>query len=368
MKNTMLIVDTLSHGPIVWNETLTSLCDRMLAEGENPFKIAQDLIFHMSNLLVSDEEYFREYIQAWETSRVSCVSWTMGAIHEQPYSLEAAYHNFACITHVLDNRSEFLVKVLRASDIERAHRKGKRAITLNFQNLDHIGREVDLLDRFYQMGFRVMQLTYNSCNAIGCGCTEAEDTGLTDFGRSVVERLNKLGVLIDVSHCGPRTSMEAALHSHSPIACTHTLARSLYGHDRGKDDPLLKAIAERGGYIGILAVPGFLTVNPKTTIDDFLNHLDYVVNLVGLEHVGIGSDFFGFALPAALSTKIDELLGILGFRPEHRTSFTQRIEGFEDYTLFPNLLAGLEGRGYSQAEVEQLAGRSFLKVFQRIVG
>ena len=367
MNDHPLIIDTLSHGPLVWNEKLVSMCDKMLAADLSPFLIAQELTSEMAKMLVAEPDYFEEYARAWEQCGVTCVSWTLGAVHEQPYSLEAAYHNYAYMAHILDNKRDFFVKVLNAADIERAYEEGKRSIILNFQNLDHMGTEINLLDRFYQMGFRIMQLTYNTQNAIGCGCTE-QDNGLTDFGRSVVEKLNELGVLVDVSHCGPQTSMDAALHSGAPIACTHTCAKKLYAHDRGKDDELLKTIAERGGYIGVLAVPGFLTERSTTTLDDVLDHLDHIVNLVGLEHVGLGSDYFGYSLPEKLAAKIDELLGILGFRPEHRASFVDKIKGFEDYTLFPNIIAGLKERGYADSEVEQLAGRNFLRVFREVVG
>ncbi|MBI4832822.1 MAG: membrane dipeptidase [Candidatus Lindowbacteria bacterium] len=320
MRSELLIIDTLSHGPFIWSDPLVSECDRMLASGLNPFRIVQELNTQMSDMLVEDESYFRQYMQAWEECGVSCVSWTVGVIHEQPYSLEAAYHNYANMSHMLDNRRDFLTKVLKTADIERAHREGKKGVILNFQNLDHIGTDLDLLDRFYHMGIRIMQLTYNTRNAIGCGCTEETDSGLTDFGLAAVERLNQLGALIDVSHCGQRTSIDAARQSKMPITCTHTLAKKIYDHDRGKSDEVMKAVAERGGYIGILAVPGFLTARAKTTIDDMLDHLDYVVGLVGLEHVGLGTDFFGYSLPTTLSAKIDELLGLLGFRPEHRAS------------------------------------------------
>jgi len=364
----ILIIDTLSHGPLIWNERLIRLSDKMLEDGESPFKIAQDLTVEMARLISSDADYFCQYKQAWKECGVDCVSWTVGAIHEQPYSLEAAYHNYAYMTHILDNRPGFFVKVIKAEDVERAHAEGKRSILLNFQNLDHIGTDLDLLDRFYQMGFRIMQLTYNSRNVVGCGCTEEEDTGLSEFGRSAVERMNELGILVDVSHCGSRTSMDAAKHSGVPIACTHTFSRKLYEHDRGKNDDLLKTVAERGGYIGILAVPGFLTEREITTTDDFLDHLDYIVKLVGLEHVGIGTDFFGFSLPDNLAARVDELLGILGFRPEHRASFRQKIQGFEDYTKFPGIISGLKTRGYGNEDISKLAGQNFLRVFQEVVG
>jgi membrane dipeptidase len=368
MMENLLVIDTLSHGPMVWSEEFVASSDGMLAEGLSPFRIVQELMDQMAEVLVTDDDYFEQYARAWEESGVNCVSWTVGVVHEQPYSLEAAYHNFAFMTRMIEGRPDFFAKVLKAEDIENAHAEGKRAVIFNFQNLDHIGSEISLLDRFYRMGFRIMQLTYNARNQIGCGCTEEQDSGLSELGAAVIERMNELGVLVDVSHCGLKTSMDAALKSKVPIACTHTLARKLYEHDRGKTDEVLQAVAERGGYIGILAVPGFLTERSVTTIDDFVNHLDYIVDLVGLEHVGLGSDFFGFSLPDNLAAKIDELLGIIGFRPEHRASFVQKIKGFEDYTRFPNLIAGLEKRGYGATEIQQLAGQNFMNVFREVVG
>ncbi len=368
MEKDYPIIDTLSHGPMIWSKPLVASSDRMLEQGLNPFRIAQELTDQMAGMLASDDEYFEQYRGAWKESGVTCVSWTVGAIHEQPYSLEGAYHNLAFMTQILDTRPDFFIKALKAADIERAHQEGKRAIIFNFQNLDHIGSDLDLIDRFYRFGFRIMQLTYNSKNLIGCGCTEEEDGGLSEFGASALARMNELGILVDVSHCGLQTSMDAALESKAPIACTHTFSRKLYEHDRGKTDEVLKAVVDRGGYIGILAVPGFLTEKSVTTIDDFLDHMDYVVDLVGIDHVGVGTDFFGFSVPDNLAAKVDEVMGLLGFRPEHRASFRQRIEGFETYSHFPNLIDGLRKRGYSKADVGKLAGLNFLRIFGEVVG
>ena len=177
MPTDLLVIDTLSHGPLVWNDSLVRLSDEMLEAGENPFRIGQELMFELAMMVASDEKYFEQYSRVWDECGVSCVSWTLGAIHEQPYSLDAAYHNYAYMTHMIENRKGFFLKVLKAADIEQAHNEGRPGIIFNFQNLDHIGTNLDLLDRFYQMGFRIMQLTYNMQNSIGCGCTEAEDPG-----------------------------------------------------------------------------------------------------------------------------------------------------------------------------------------------
>jgi membrane dipeptidase len=363
-----IVIDTLSHGPIVYNDSLIAASNGMLSLGLSPWRIVQDLMVLFAKAVASDNDYFKNYVDAWKKSGVSCVSFTLGPAHEKPYSLEGVLHNYSFMAHMLDNRRDFFVKVLKAEDIERAAKGGKKSIILNFQSLEHIGSNLDMLDQFYMMGFRIMQLTYNYRNLVGDGCTERRDGGLSNFGLSVVERINRLGALVDVSHCGPQTSMDAVENSRCPVIASHTFSKKLYEHDRGKDDELLKAIAEKGGYLGVLVVPGFLTSKPKTTVDDWLDHVDYLVNLVGLESVGIGTDFYGYALPDAVAAKIDEFLSILGFRPEHRASFLQKVEGFEDYTKFPNLIKGLAKRGYSDREIKKIAGENFLRVFRKVVG
>ncbi len=366
--NSRLIIDTLSHGPMVWSDNLVETSNQMLSLGLSPWKIIQDLILVAAKTIASDNDYFSKYVDAWRKSGVTCVSWTVGPIHEKPYSYEGVFHNYSFLTHIVDTRKDFFVKVLKAEDIEKAFKQDKKGIIFSFQSLEHIGSNIDLLDLYYMMGVRIMQLTYNYRNLVGDGCTERMDGGLSNYGLTVIERMNKLGVLVDVSHCGPKTSMDAVENSKDPVVATHTFSKKLYDHDRGKTDELLKAIAEKGGYIGVLAVPGFLTSRPKTTIEDWLDHVDYIVNLVGVDYVGIGTDFYGFSLPEPLAKKISEFLQVLGFRPEHRASFATKMEGFEDYTKFPNLIKGLAKRGYSDQEIDKIAGKNFLRVFRKVVG
>ena len=148
----------------------------------------------------------------------------------------------------------------------------------------------------------------------------------------------------------------------------NTFSKKLYEHDRGKPDDFLQAVAEKGGYIGVLAVAGFLTTREETTIDDWLDHVDYIVNLIGIDHVGIGTDFYGFSAPDNLAAKISEFLDILGFRPEHKASFLTKVKGFERYGKFPNFIKGLIERGYSDQEIKKIAGENFLRIFRKIVG
>jgi len=362
------IIDTLSHGPILWTDPFIKKTDELLALDQSPFKIVQELIGDFSKTAVSNDDYFEKLKTAWKKSGVDCVSWTVGPIHERPYSLEGVRHNLAFLTYFIDNRSEFFVKVVKADDIKRAKDLGKVGIIYNLQDCGFIGTDIDLLEEFYYLGIRVMQLTYNSKNTIGTGCTARRDKGLTEFGRQVVEKINELGGIVDISHCGAQTSMDAAVHSSGPIVASHTLADSVFKHDRAKSDDLLRTVADKGGYIGVLTVPGFLTTNMKTTVDDWLDHIDYIINLVGIEHVGIGTDYYGYSVPDNLAKKIDELIGILGFRQEHRATFTDKMQDFENYGKFPNLIKGLISRGYSDTEIRKIAGENFLQVFNKISG
>lgn len=363
-----IIIDTLSHGPILWPDEFVKASNEMLAKNINPFKIVQDLVLEFAKKVAYDDHYFAEYRDAWKKSGVDCVSWTIGPIHEKPYTLEGVVHNFAYMTHILDNRKDYFQKILKADDIETAHREGKKTIILNFQDMQHIGMDLDLIDLFYMMGFRIHQLTYNTKNNVGTGCTARRDKGLTEFGISVVERINKLRGIVDVSHCGLQTSKDAIEYSKDPIIASHTFSRDFYLHDRGKPDDMLQAIAEKGGYIGVLAVAGFLTAKDQPTIEDWLDHIDYIVKLVGIDNVGIGTDYFGYAVPDRVAEKIDEMMLQLGFREEHRAFFTLKLKGFENYMKFPALIEGLINRGYSDPEIKKLAGQNFIRVFRKTVG
>ena len=363
-----IIIDTLSHGPLIWSDDILKANDEMLAQDKNPWDIIPILILKFARNVVNNDEYFSNYVEAWKESGVTCVSYTLGPLYSKPYSFDGVFHNFSFMTYMLDNRPDLFIKVLKAADIERAHKEGKKAIILNVQSMEHIGKDINMVELNYMQGFRIMQLTYNKKIAIGTGCTAVRDRGLTEFGIEVVHKINELGAIVDISHCGPQTSLDALENSKDPIIASHTSAKNLYDHARGKDDDFLKALAEKGGYIGVYAVPGFLTSKATTTIDDWLDHIDYIVNLVGIDNVGIGSDFYGFSVPDNLAGKIGEFMDALGFRPEDKASFLTKVEGFDQYKKFPNLIKGLISRGYSNQEIKKIAGENFLRVFKKIVG
>jgi len=363
-----VIIDSLSHGPMPWSEDLVKFSDDMIAKGINPWDIIPKILTKFAKKIVEDNDYYEMYKKAWEKSSVNCVSWTIGPLYSNPYSFEGVFHNYAIMTYLFDHRNNFFKKVLKTEDITSAKEEGKKAIILNFQSMQHIGENIDMVELYYMKGVRIMQLTYNTKNPVGTGCIARRDRGLTEFGKMVVNKINELGCVVDISHCGIQTTLDAIEVSNDPVIASHTFAKELYEHDRGKNDDIIKKLADKGGYIGVLTVPGFIGNDPEITIDHWLNHIDYIKNLVGIDYVGVGTDFYGFSVPDNLAIKIGEFIEKLGFRPEHKASFLTKMKDFENYTKFPNLIKGLIKRGYTDEEIQKITGENFLRVFKKIVG
>jgi membrane dipeptidase len=241
---------------------------------------------------------------------------------------------------------------------------GKVGLLLGLQDSDHF-RKPDDVDYFYGLGQRVSQLTYNSRNLIGNGSTERRDEGLSDFGVAIVERMNKVGMAVDVSHSGDRTTLDAFEASKKPVLITHSNCRSLNGtHPRCKTDEAIKAMAAKGGVMGITEVRMFVSQKEPTTVESMLDHFDYVNKLVGMEHVGVGSDIdlFGYdAMPP------EELKGL---KASYKNSYGFRdkvdLDGY-NYPKRPfDLAEGLLHRGYTDAHVELILGGNFRRVLKEI--
>jgi membrane dipeptidase len=191
---------------------------------------------------------------------------------------------------------------------------------MNLQNTTYIDDELDKLELFYELGIRIIQLTYNQRSLVGDGCTERNPSGLSYFGLQVVRHMNDIGVLIDVSHCSEPTTLDAIEVSQKPVAVTHSFCKSVFDHDRGKSDEVIRALGETGGYFGVLLVPFFLTNEVDANLKHFMSHLDRVVNLVGPEHVGIGTDW-GKEIPPRLVDVLNKEMYRFGFREEHRADY-----------------------------------------------
>ncbi|MEQ8712071.1 MAG: membrane dipeptidase, partial [Cyclobacteriaceae bacterium] len=260
--------------------------------------------------------------------------------------------------------SDLLMRIDSISDIDRVKSSGKTGILLGVQNAEHFTKVEDV-DDFYGLGQRISQLTYNTRNRIGNGCTERVDGGISDFGFDVIKRMNEVGMAVDVSHCGDRTTMDAFEASSKPVLVTHSNARALNDHVRCKTDEALKAMAKSGGAIGITGMRNFVKATDPTTIEDVLNHFDYVARLIGVEHVGVGSDIdlYGYdALPA------DELAKLRSNRDNEKYKSRERsdIDLLNHPKRMFDLTEGLIERGYSDRDLSGILGGHFKRALSEI--
>jgi membrane dipeptidase len=244
----------------------------------------------------------------------------------------------------------------RAADVRAAKADGRVAVFFHFQGINPIEADLNLLNTYHALGVRIMQLTYNARNLAGDGCTETHDGGLSDFGRRAIARMNDLRIVIDLSHCGVRTSFDAIAASRRPVVVTHANAYALQPSPRNLSDDLIRAVAGQGGVIGACGFPTFLTGDANPTIEHFLNHIDYLCKVAGPEHVGLGLDY---------SQEDEEDYEYYGYDPRYYPRppwvWPAGIRGFAD---MPNITAGLLRRGYSAEHVQGILGGNFLRVFE----
>lgn len=264
--------------------------------------------------------------------------------------------------------------VTRADQIRQAKRDGVLALYANCQPIAPARRDLKAFDAAYSKGLRSFMLTYNRMDHIGVGCKERVDAGLSMYGIEVVQHCNDLGIIIDVSHCGHLTTIDACRHSKAPVTANHTAAYSLFPHVRCKSNEALQAVADTGGVIGVLAAPHFLSSDAQPTIEHVLDHIDYIANLIGWQHVAIGTDW---PLQAPEDVLVDtvgaDYQRNIGLREEERVDamrrlIRKRLVGFDDSRDLPNITRGLVKRGYSDEQVKGILGENALRVFQDVCG
>ncbi len=255
----------------------------------------------------------------------------------------AALRWMAGWNHLLGAKGCFVSRIEVPSDLERVPKEGEIGVILGFQNGNHF-RTLRDVQTFYALGQRISLLTYNSRNLLGSGAYARRDDGLTRFGAEVVAEMNRLGMAVDVAHCGERTSLEAIAASRRPVLVTHSNCKALVpGHPRCKSDRVIRAMAASGGVMGITVVRAFVSHKAHPTIDDVLDHYDHVAHLVGVEHVGIGSD-----------TDVTEIQPKTG-----RQNPFYDIRGLDPVARVFQITDGLLRRGWSKRSVELALGGNF---------
>lgn len=297
------------------------------------------------------------------------------ALGRQVDDYEAGLRFFARWNGFIASHSRWFLRVDTADDFDRARREGKVGIMLTFQNSEHFRRPDDV-DEFHRLGQRVSQLTYNYQNRLGAGFLEHRDGGLTVFGHSIVERMNEVGMAVDLSHCGDRTTLDAIEASTRPVVFTHASCRALVpGHLRCKTDEAIRAMAATGGVMGIHFVRFMIRPGPPVNVEHVLDHFDHAARLVGVEHVGVGSDLDmeGNGTPRvppgeqpdyeALRRNFPNLER---YRLHLNDDGRETIAGLDHPKRLFELTEGLIRRGYSDEDIALMLGGNFRRVLSEI--
>ena len=257
------------------------------------------------------------------------------------------------------------IPAFRAEDFRKAKKEGKQAVMFQLEP-QTFGKDLDNVDIAYGLGIRMALITFNKRNYVGDGCGERTNEGLSYFGIDMIEKLNKVGMLVELSHVGVQTTLNAIEVSKDPCIFNHIGARALYPQSkRLKTDEELKALAEKGGLAGVSAIPNQLSNKEEQGIEDVLNHLDYIVNLIGVDHIGIGPDnVFGDHVDL-LRRATQGIYSLTDVGMELNSPSMYGIENPEDW---PNITRGLISRGYSDQEIEKILGTNALKLIERVIG
>jgi membrane dipeptidase len=308
-----------------------------------------------------------ETLAAVRQSGITAINFT---ISDQTF--EGTVANISALEMLVEQHPEAFLIVRRHSDIARAKRENKVGIMPGFQYTAFLEEKPDRIEMFRQLGVRIMQLTYNNRSLFGDGCLEPGNAGLSKAGIAAVKKMNDLGVAIDLSHSGYRTTSEGIAASAKPVLITHSGCAAVYAHPRNKPDEILKAIADRGGYFGVYLMPYVVASPTVPTREHVLDHIVHAINVCGADHVGIGSD--GSIQKTVLT---DEQKAAFDQDIARRKQLGIGAPGEDRYPYVPDLngpdhmeviAIELSKRGQPTAVIEKVMGANFQRVIGEIWG
>ena len=337
---------------------LTLMQESVVIDGLAPLSIDNKWVAWST----APETFTEEVFQRYKSSGINVFHHAFGSGGPNAYDQGIQY--FGMINALIAGADQYLMRIDSPGDFARVKASGKIAILPGLQNSEHFRRPSEVAV-FHGLGQRISQLTYNSRNLIGNGATERRDEGISDFGAAMIDQMNKVGMAIDTSHCGDRTTLDAFELSKKPVLITHSNCRALVpGHPRCKSDDAIRAVGKAGSVMGITGVRNFVKGSEPTTIEDVLNHFDHVRKLIGSEHLGVGSDMDldGYDdLEAAMQRQL---------RAQYKDTYAFRekidIEGLDHPKRMFDLTEGLIRRGYSDAEIRGVLGGNFVRVLSEI--
>ena len=268
---------------------------------------------------------------------------------------------------LFEQNSDLIMPVKSAADIQTAKQLGKVGIMFGAQNCSPIEDDIGMIEVMRELNLMIMQLTYNNQSLLACGCYEAEDSGVTRFGKQAIAEMNRVGMIIDMSHSGERSTLEAIEISQRPIVISHANPNSFHNAKRNKSDKVLKALGESGGLLGFSLYPFHLKNGPDCTLAEFCDMVARTADLMGVERLGIGTDLcqnqplsiLEWMRNGRWSKQMD-----YGEGNKDNADWPKPLEWFRDSRDFPNLTQGLHARGFSDQEVAQIMGLNWLNFFE----
>jgi membrane dipeptidase len=304
-----------------------------------------------------------EVLSAIRQSGITAINFTVSEL-----KFEDTVENIADVEGLVEKHPEAFLIVRQHSDIARAKREDKVGIMLGFQYPGFLEQDLDRIQVFRNFGVRIMQLTYNNRGLFGDGCLEPGNAGLSKGGKTAIKKMNDLGVAVDLSHSGYRTTAEAIAESAKPVLISHSGCTAVYSHPRSKPDEILKSLADRGGYFGVYLMPYVVASPTVPTREHVLNHLVHAINVCGSDHVGVGSDgsIEKTVLTAKQKADFDQHiakrkeLGIAA-PEEDRYPYVPDLNGPDHMEVIASELAK---RGQPASVIEKVLGANF----QRIIG
>lgn len=375
-----LVIDTQQPpiiSGIVFTPGMKAAVEELAAQGRTRAEAAPVLEAVLTREIAESEAARTQYLNMWRESGVTVACGTFSGFDRLATAFEAAVRKIANAQSIVNSLRDDMLIVRNASDIERAHAEGKRGLVIDFQNTIALGDDLDRIDLFHGLGLRMVQLTYNLQNLVGDGCTETYQSGLTYFGREMVSRLNAAKILVDVSHCSEQVGWDSMEVSTAPVIVSHSSSATVAKHDRGKTDEFARAIAEQGGYFGVVVIPGFIRETPGASMDDVVKQIEHLVSVCGIDHVGIGTDKAGpgprtstmVEFPDSMPAGLPGDFNWSGFRTvEHRQTPEFDMDGFAKLGDWPNITVALAEAGFNEEELRKLLGLNYLRVFKEVVG
>ncbi len=282
-------------------------------------------------------------------------------------ALELAVDGLMEYDRYLAEHPDLFIKARSVADVDAARRSGRMAVFYLYQNATQFHDDLSRVEMFYKLGLTSCQVTYNDRNLAGVGCrAEGDDGGLTAFGREMIDRMNAIGMLVDLSHANERTMADTIAHSRMPVIISHTGCDAVHAHERNTSDANLRRLAEHGGIVGVCQLRPFLTFEKKDNLHAYFDHIDHAVQVCGVEHVCIGSDRDHRVIEMTPEYEAE-------LRAEEGSQVvSNELPYFIDELNGPRRMEvvwdGLVSRGYSEDVVEKIMGRNLYRVYADVIG